>query len=63
MHTATLLRAEIFPICRKCHNKVRFTLVRTVQKYVPPFRSTEILDVYPGQGIEIVDAFKVLLKQ
>ena len=62
MHTATLLRAETFPICKRCRSKVRFTLVRPVKQYVPPFRAGEILDVYPGQGVEIVDAFKVLIK-
>lgn len=62
MHTATLLRAETFPICKRCRGRVRFTLVRPVKQYVPPFRAGEILDFYPGQGFEIVDAFKVLLK-
>jgi hypothetical protein len=61
MHMATLLRFETFPICKRCRDKVRFAFVRRVEKYVPPFRAGEILDVYPRKGIEIVDAFKLLM--
>jgi hypothetical protein len=61
MHTATLAGMEIFPICKRCGANVRFSLVRPLRKYVPPFRASEILEPYPGQGIEIVDAFDVLM--
>ena len=47
MHEATLTEGIKFPLCRKCGNKVRFSLVRAIRGHALPFRSTEILEEYP----------------
>ena len=48
MHTATLLRATLFPLCRRCGQRVRFELLRQVKSsQVPAFRDTAHLKEYP----------------
>jgi hypothetical protein len=48
MHEATLLSGTRFPRCRQCGERVRFTLIKAVQKahFILPFRSTHILEAY-----------------
>jgi hypothetical protein len=58
MHEATLIEGTRFPLCRKCGNKVRFSLVRCVRAHVLPFRSTEILEEYPEAQIEYAAAVR-----
>ncbi|PYP85375.1 MAG: hypothetical protein DMG65_20850 [Candidatus Angelobacter sp. Gp1-AA117] len=48
MHTATLLRETLFPLCRHCGQRVRFELRRQVKSsQVPAFRDTAHLKEYP----------------
>jgi hypothetical protein len=46
MHEATLTEGMRFPLCRKCEDAVRFSLVRVITGEVLPFRPTEILENY-----------------
>jgi hypothetical protein len=43
MHHAILPQGIRFPMCRKCGERVCFSLVRSVKKEQIPFRSSEIL--------------------
>lgn len=48
MHEATLLAGDVFPLCRRCGDQVRFELVRSLRDQdVLPFRSGEILETFP----------------
>jgi len=50
MHEAALLAGEQFPCCRNCGNDVRFELLRIMHdSEVLPFRSGEILQMYPAK--------------
>ena len=49
MHTATLLRETVFPLCQRCGRRVRFELLRVVKSsQVPAFRDTAHLQEYPA---------------
>src|SRR5947209_19935178 len=51
MHEATLIAQSHFPRCKRCANAVRFVLVRPIQdKYVLPFRSTDLLEEWEQQS-------------
>ena len=47
MHEVTLTEGMRFPMCVKCESRVRFTLVRSIRREVIPFKSGQILTVYP----------------
>jgi hypothetical protein len=46
MHQAILTQGMLFPRCRTCGDRVRFSLVRSVKGRAIPFRSTEILEEF-----------------
>ncbi len=60
MHMATLLSTDLFPVCKKCARRVRFTLVRAVRKAVLPFRPNTILESFPQDPPELEDTFSML---
>ena len=48
MHSATLLRNTLFPLCKRCGQQVRFELLREVKSsQVPAFTDTAHLKEYP----------------
>jgi len=46
MHEATLTKGIQFPQCRRCKNRVEFSLVRLLTGAPLPFRPTDILEDY-----------------
>lgn len=48
MHHAIISKGMVFPRCRTCGDQVRFSLVRSINGPVIPFRSSEILEQYPN---------------
>lgn len=57
MHMATLLSGDVFPKCKRCGLRVRFTLVRSVRKALP-FRPTRLLDHLPEKRAK--SGFRIL---
>ncbi|HET6936862.1 MAG TPA: hypothetical protein VFI72_18610 [Candidatus Angelobacter sp.] len=46
MHHAILTQGMLFPRCRTCGDRVRFSLVRSVKNQPIPFRSSDILEEF-----------------
>ena len=59
MHKAALLANDLFPYCKQCREKVRFTLLQRLKSFmVVPFRSGEILEEFPKPVLGKLAAWK-----